>query len=70
MPHFERALKEAGSGFYTPSGLTFFDLVIAEGESRLVEAEPDLIKDFPLVVQHGKRVHELPELQEYLANRK
>jgi hypothetical protein len=68
-PHFEAALKEANSGFYAPSGLTYLDLIMSQGSERMLETEPELVKDFPLFVAHGKRVNALPELQEYLKNR-
>ncbi|KAI6171155.1 hypothetical protein M3Y97_01068500 [Aphelenchoides bicaudatus] len=58
-PHFEQALKEAGSGYYTQS----------PGSERMATMEPDLVKDFPLFVEHGKRINALPELQEYIKTR-
>jgi len=30
-PHFEQALKDSGSSFYAKSGLTYIDLIMAEG---------------------------------------
>jgi hypothetical protein len=59
-------LKEAGNGFYSKSGLTYLDFVMSQGSERMATTEPDLVKDFPLFVAHGKRINEMPELQEYI----
>jgi hypothetical protein len=66
LPFFENALKEAGSGYYSKSGLTYLDFVMSQGSEKMATTEPELVKDFPLFVEHGKRVNALPELQEYM----
>jgi hypothetical protein len=35
----------------------------------MASGEAELVKDLPLYVAHGKRINEMPELQEYLKSR-
>lgn len=62
-------MKEAGSGFYASSGLTYIDFVMSQLSEKMALTEPELVRDFPLFVEHGKRVNNLPELQEYIKSR-
>lgn len=67
---FTKALKESGSGFFAKSGVSWVDFVVANNLLTLKNFAPDLINSYPDMVQHCKRVHELPQLQKYLSKRK
>jgi len=69
-PHFERLLKESGSGYFGRSGVSYVDFYIAEGLYSLYGFEKELMESkYPFLVEHFKRVHALPELQKYLSSR-
>lgn len=68
-PHFEDALKKADSGFYASSGLTYLDFAMSKGSERMIQIEPELVKEFPLFVANSKRINVLPELQKYMKTR-
>jgi glutathione S-transferase len=68
-PFFEKALKEAGSGFYAKSGPTYFDFHAAEAWERMQNLDPDVMAKYPFFAAHTKRVHELPKIKEYVAKR-
>jgi len=70
-PHLERILKESGSGFFGKSGVSYVDFYIAEAVFSLYGFEKELLESkYPFLVEHLKRVHALPELQNYLSTRK
>jgi len=70
LPLYEKLLKESGSGFFAPSGLTFVDFMVADYLNTWVErVEPDMLKNHPELVAFVKRVHSLPQLQSYIASR-
>jgi len=67
---YERLLKESGSGFFAPSGLTFVDFMVADYLNTFVErCEPDMLKNHPELAAFVKRVHSLPQLQSHIASR-
>uniref|UniRef100_A0A7E4VI64 glutathione transferase n=1 Tax=Panagrellus redivivus TaxID=6233 RepID=A0A7E4VI64_PANRE len=65
----ERQLKESGSGFFVASGVTYLDFFVAEYVDTLNAMFPQIFQRFPLLLEHTKRVHALPQLQAYLAKR-
>jgi len=70
LPLYEKLLKESGSGYFAPSGLTFVDFMVADYLNTWVErVEPDMLKTHPELAAFVKRVHSLPQLQSYIASR-
>lgn len=68
-PHFERFLKEAGSGFFGKS-VSYVDFYIADWFYSLHEFDKELFeKQYPFLVEHYKKVYALPELQKYVSSR-
>ena len=68
-PQLEDFLQNSKNGWLIPSGITYVDFVIAE-LTDTVHNFYNLYKfRFPLLAQHSERVHQLPELQEYLRSR-
>ncbi|KAI6240381.1 putative Glutathione S-transferase 4 [Aphelenchoides fujianensis] len=67
-PLLERLLDESGNGFYHRSGISWVDFVAANfflsAHSRMPE-----FGDLKKLVQHCERVHSLPQLKNYVANR-
>lgn len=56
-PHFERLLKESGTGFFGRSGVSYVDFYIADGIYSLHGFDKELIeKKYPFFVQHYKKV--------------
>ncbi|KAI6170738.1 CRE-GST-9 protein [Aphelenchoides bicaudatus] len=68
LPHFEKALDRAGSGFYTKNGPSGFDFWMAELIEFMAKIDPDEFAKYPKLLAHVKKVHSLPELQEYLSS--
>ncbi len=71
FPLYEKLLKQSGSGFFAPSGVTFVDFTVADYLDNFRErAEPDLLKAYPELAAFVARVLALPQLQKYLSSRK
>ena len=70
LPMYEKLLKQAGFGFFAPSGLTYVDFMVADYLNTFQQrVESELLKDYPDVDAFVKRVHTLPQLQNYMASR-
>jgi len=70
LPLYEKLLKESGSGFFAPSGVTYVDFMVADYFNTFEKrAEPELLKNHPELAAFVKRVHSLPQLQKYIAGR-
>ncbi|KAI6177476.1 hypothetical protein M3Y97_00911600 [Aphelenchoides bicaudatus] len=63
-------LEKNGTGFFVGKKETLIDFWISDYIYSLNKMAPELVKDFPKVLEHMKRVHELPQLKEYIASRK
>lgn len=66
---YDSFLKAAGNGFAQPSGLTLADFVIANHVLTIKKCDPQLAGQFPDLVAHSDRIHALPQLKAYLAQR-
>jgi glutathione S-transferase len=69
LPTYEKLLKESGSGFFAKSGVTWVDFFIAEGYFSLNQFIPDFLNKHPSVKAYVERVHSLPQIKDYVANR-
>ncbi|KAI6214292.1 Glutathione S-transferase-1 [Aphelenchoides besseyi] len=77
LPQIEKKLREAGSGWFGQSGLSFVDFYIAEANKdlwyrtirTLNNVEGELLKKFPLIQRHNSDFYKLPELKDYLEKR-
>jgi len=69
LPYYVKLLKQSGSGFFAPSGLTFVDFIIADYFCTQKRIEPEMLKNYPELEAHYTKVHSLPQLKDYLANR-
>jgi len=67
----EKSLKDAGSGFFVGSNVTWVDIQIAESAQRLEEiaGHPELFDKYPLFKAHTKHILELDHIKKYIATR-
>uniref|UniRef100_A0A915DBT6 Glutathione S-transferase n=1 Tax=Ditylenchus dipsaci TaxID=166011 RepID=A0A915DBT6_9BILA len=66
----EELLKESGSGYFAPSGITFVDFIVADYLLNWKLKEEKFMKDkFPELIAYVDKVHALPQLQDYLSER-
>ncbi|KAI1709034.1 putative glutathione S-transferase 5 [Ditylenchus destructor] len=67
FPQYVRLLKESGSGFLAPSGLTFVDFLVADYfEYWTSQLEPEFMKEnYPEIVAFVERVYSLPQIHKY-----
>ncbi|KAI1709036.1 putative glutathione S-transferase 8 [Ditylenchus destructor] len=72
FPQYVRLLKESGSGFLAPSGLTFVDFTVADYfEFWISKLEPEFMKEnYPEIVAFVERVYSLPQIQDHMKKRK
>ncbi|KAE9550560.1 hypothetical protein FO519_006218 [Halicephalobus sp. NKZ332] len=70
VPYFVDYLKEAKSGYYVKSGITFVDFLCCELFSIVQDFEPEVLLPYPEITDHIKRIYSLPQLKEYITNRK
>jgi len=68
-PKLEELLQNTKKGWLMSSGITYADFVIAELTDTIQNFYNLYKVRFPLLAQHSERVHQLPELQEYLRSR-
>uniref|UniRef100_A0A183BI77 glutathione transferase n=1 Tax=Globodera pallida TaxID=36090 RepID=A0A183BI77_GLOPA len=66
FPLFEALLKESGSDYMLPSGLSMVDFQVGNFLYTFTKLEPDTIKAYPELIKYVERVHALPQLQKYL----
>ena len=64
-----KLLKGSKSEFFADSGLTWVDFLVVEYIDSVHGHAPELLKNYPELLEHSKRVHALPQLQKYLQNR-
>ncbi|KAI6214313.1 hypothetical protein M3Y94_00252700 [Aphelenchoides besseyi] len=73
LPFLEKKLNESGSGFFAKSGPSYVDFQISEivDTLRQPQYEQKIFEEkAAFLIEHSKRVHELPQLQDYLSKRK
>lgn len=70
LPIFSRYLKEAHSGFYAKSGITYADFLCSELFDTLHSLDSDIFESHPDIVAHVRRIHALPQLKHYISKRK
>uniref|UniRef100_A0A915CXE7 glutathione transferase n=1 Tax=Ditylenchus dipsaci TaxID=166011 RepID=A0A915CXE7_9BILA len=69
FPVYVNILKQSGSGFFIPSGLTWIDFVIAEYMTTIKHFEPAILDKYPAITKFVRKVQSLPQIFEYIANR-
>ncbi|KAI6184852.1 GST protein [Aphelenchoides bicaudatus] len=69
MPLYEQILKESGSGFFVASGVTWVDFYVSEFFLNLQNYAPNVIGEYKFVAEYLERVHNLPQIKEYIKNR-
>ncbi|KAH7716778.1 Glutathione S-transferase 1 [Aphelenchoides avenae] len=70
LPLIENILKESGSGFVAKSGYTWADFVVAEGLVTTENIVPGSVYGNAAVKAYIERVHNIPKIKDYAANRK
>ncbi|KAI1701766.1 RWD domain-containing protein [Ditylenchus destructor] len=71
FPQYVRLLKESGSGFLAPSGLTFVDFTVADYFDYWInKLEPEFMENYPEIVAFVEKVYLLPQIQDYMKKRK
>lgn len=65
----EEKLNESVSGFLAPNGVTWLDFFVTERLYTMQKAKPDLFEAHPKICHYIQRVHNLPQLKDYIANR-
>lgn len=70
FPVYKKLLRESGSGFFAPSGVTFVDFIVADYLQQLEKyGDPKVFDGYPELKAFVDKVHALPELENYLATR-
>jgi len=69
LPKFVSILKASKSDFFANSGLTWVDFAFSEYFDSLSNFAPEVTAEYPELQEHSKRVHSLPQLQNYLKSR-
>jgi len=70
VPHFEKILKEVGTGFYYGSELSLIDLHAFDVVEHVVDLMGlDWLSGFPLVKKHFQMVGALPRVKAYVSAR-
>lgn len=67
---YEKKLKESGSGFLLPSGLTWVDFTVAEFFTTMNNMHPESVAKYPEMGKHRQRVHSHPKVKSYVEGRK
>uniref|UniRef100_A0A914C439 GST C-terminal domain-containing protein n=1 Tax=Acrobeloides nanus TaxID=290746 RepID=A0A914C439_9BILA len=70
FPVLEKILKKSGSGFFGKNGPTWVDFYISEEITTLSGFAPDFFKNYRDLIAFKERVHNLPELKNYIKSRK
>uniref|UniRef100_A0A914P3U4 glutathione transferase n=1 Tax=Panagrolaimus davidi TaxID=227884 RepID=A0A914P3U4_9BILA len=70
LPLYQKYLKESGSGFLVKSGLTFADFIVSEFLITLRLNAPEVLEEYPEILQYLDRMKNIPQLKEYYATRK
>ncbi|KAH7705027.1 Nagst-1 protein [Aphelenchoides avenae] len=68
LPVYVRKLKETGA-FLTGKEVAWSDFIVAEFVTTLSSIDPEVLKDYPELVQFRDRVYGLPKIKEYIAKR-
>ena len=69
FPLFEKYLKDAKSGYYARSGITYVDFLVAEFFDILYGMESSVFSAYPTLVEHIKRIHSFPSVKKYVDKR-
>ncbi|KAH7704871.1 GST-5 protein [Aphelenchoides avenae] len=70
LPRLETFLKESGSGFLVTSGYTWADFLCAEALTTFEKLVPGSVSKNADVWAYKQRVHNIPQIKDYVANRK
>ena len=70
LPYLESLIKNSGSGFIVPSGVTWADFFVTEGLTNLTDLVPEVATKYPFTTEYIKRVHEHPKVKSYISSRK
>ncbi|KAH7706654.1 Glutathione S-transferase 1 [Aphelenchoides avenae] len=70
LPILENILNESGSGFVAQSGYTWADFVVVEGLITTENIVPGSVYGNAAVKAYIERVHNIPQIRDYVANRK
>ncbi|EFO91451.1 CRE-GST-9 protein [Caenorhabditis remanei] len=66
---FTNYLKTSGSGYLIGDSLTWIDLAVAQHSSDLLEADKNILKEFPEMADHQRRIHDIPNIRKWIAER-
>ncbi|KAH7704932.1 GST-5 protein [Aphelenchoides avenae] len=70
LPRVKTFLKESGSGFLVKSGYTWADFLCAEALTTFEKLVPGSVSKNTDVWAYKERVHSIPQIKDYVANRK
>ncbi|KAI1711876.1 glutathione S-transferase 1 [Ditylenchus destructor] len=70
FPRLVKLLNESGSGFFGKLGVSWVDFYVASAFLTIKHFAPDFVGNYPELQSHCDRIHGLPQLQSYLAQRK
>ena len=63
-------LSKTTSGFLANSGVSWGDFYVAEATETFKGVDAEFASRYPHMIEHHKKVYDLPQLQKYLQNRK
>uniref|UniRef100_A0A914CHL3 glutathione transferase n=1 Tax=Acrobeloides nanus TaxID=290746 RepID=A0A914CHL3_9BILA len=70
FPVLNKLLKESGSGFFGKSGPSWVDFYISDRVTTYNGFAPEFFKKHPEILAHADRIHNLPQLKDYIKSRK
>ncbi|KAI6233737.1 hypothetical protein M3Y99_00889100 [Aphelenchoides fujianensis] len=68
-PQLEKKLKDAGSGWFGRSGVSWVDFYVGEVIRTAKQHEAEVLKKCPLLMAHNEKLYQLHALQSYLKQR-
>lgn len=69
FPFIVQALKKSGSGFFAKSGLSWVDFYVANNIQTIKNFNPEILDEYPEILEHHKKVYSISKLKNYFAER-
>ncbi|CAD5213235.1 unnamed protein product [Bursaphelenchus xylophilus] len=70
LEFFAKMLEGTGNGYVLKSGITYADFFVQNYVTTLRKLDDKLVAKYPIVVEHFEKIQKLPQIKDYMANRK
>ncbi|OQV26051.1 putative Hematopoietic prostaglandin D synthase [Hypsibius exemplaris] len=61
--------NDGGQGFFFGPSATLADIIVVNFGDEVLRMKPDVLESYPVLREHRNRVHDLPGITEWIANR-